>query len=336
MTEDRLGAKKIGKSAVAEALENQYGFEISNAKLDEGGCTNAGWRLTTNKGKLIAKIFGPDEGTREWIENEADMYEYLNNQGINTPKIIKTNEGAVLGTVEYEGQDFSVMVMILEPVRRVWATEITDKQLANVAKTLAKMHLVLTKYPGFDFIKNRPKFGNTEGDQKPIEIIRKWKELDFSQKQIKEFDSSEKEMFSYLDKHPQFSNLPETVIHADLGLEHTLYLPNDDVYFFDFADRIVNPKIDDVATFLAMLYGGEDIDLKKWEELKTIFLTSYNQVNPINEDETSNMNRFMMTRMMGANQYLAILRGDTPNYHINNIIRRDYELGMYLIQNNNN
>jgi Ser/Thr protein kinase RdoA (MazF antagonist) len=258
--DDRQGAKAIRKEKVIKALENQYGFTIQKAELLEGGCTNAGWKLATNIGNWIAKIFGPEEGPKEWIQNEAEMYGYLFDQGIGVPEVLNTAEGTAVGEIRSQDYPYPITVMKLNQLRRAWASEIDQKEIEAIGRELAKIHKALTKFPGRKKIENRFYPPQKEDEAKrPFEIFCQW--TVWTKPELAKLAEEEMKMYRYLADKPLPQNLPQTIIHADLGLEHAQFLENGQVYFFDFSDRKVGARVEDMGTFLAMLYSAEDIDL---------------------------------------------------------------------------
>lgn len=327
---DRQGAKLISKQRVTAFLKKEYGLRVETAKLLEGGCTNAAWEILTDKGDFIAKIFSPEEGDKDWIENEADVYGFLNDNGIRTPRVVKTNNGKRLGEMESGSKKYPVMLMGLEKLRRAWVDSISKKELEVIGQKTARMHQLFVNYPKYEVIKNHSYPGTGEEEVKyPMYLIGKWR--DFSPTQITIMQLAEKGMFEYLRTHPLPPTLPQTIIHADLALEHAQLLPNGDIYFFDFSDRKVGARIEDVATFLTMLYCAEDVTTDQWKEVSGWFLEGYQRVSKLTPEESEATNNLMITRILGMAQFLAVLADGKPGIHVVNTIKKGYELGEYLL-----
>ncbi|MEK7524877.1 MAG: aminoglycoside phosphotransferase family protein [Patescibacteria group bacterium] len=324
--------KRMGTELIARVLHDVYGLTISKTpELMEGGTENAAWLVETDQGKLIAKIFSRGEGDTDWISDEAQLYLFLNENGVHVPEISKSIKENSIETVSFNGFDFPLMIMKYENLRMATPGIVTRQELELVAKQTAKMHQVLRDYPNLEVIRNRQKVDRTEAERRPIDVVVESKARSFNQEQLDKFRAIEDKMMNYLDSHPVVGILSETIIHADLSLEHTRFLPNGEVYFFDFADRKWGTIAEELGTFVETLYQWENISFEKWEELKTAFLDAYFDVNELTDVDKKAIEGRILIRAMGAIRYLAGLTKDNPNEGIDHWIRKGYELGDYLV-----
>ncbi len=329
---EHVETKSMGGELIAKVLESSYGLTTPKLpELMEGGTENAAWVVETNRDKLIAKVFSRGEGDMGWISDEAKLYLFLNKNGIHAPEISRSIKGNPVETVNLDGFDFPLMVMKHEDLRMVTPGTISNQELRAIAQQTAKMHQVLRGYPNIEVIRNRQKVGRTEAERKPIDVVAESRARSFSQQQLDKFRAIEDKMMSYLKSHPIIGTLSETIIHADLSLEHTRFLPNGEVYFFDFADRKWGSIAEELGTFVETLYQWEDVSFEKWEELKTVFLEAYFDANKLTDLDKRAIEGRILIRAMGAIRYLAELTKETPNEGIDRWIKKGYELGDYLV-----
>lgn len=197
------------------------------------------------------------------------------------------------------------------------------------------MHQILHNHPNASNIPTQPEKQASKKESKTTfkALSQSVNVKQFTSKQLSRFEEIDTRMEQYIKNHPPATGLTETLIHGDLALEHAQFLPDDSVYFFDFADRIWGPVAQELATFLTMLYQGENIPFTRWEELKRYLLTGYQSVNKLSEDDLHAIPKKELIRILGAIKYLAILARDTPSDQVVNWIRRGYEMGNYILTN---
>ena len=153
----------------------------------------------------------------------------------------------------------------------------------------------------------------------------------FSKEQQSKFAEVDTKMEEFIKTHTPILPLTESVIHADLALEHAQLLQDGHVYFFDFADRSWGAVAQELATFITMLYQWEDISFQKWEELRQWLLDGYQTITPLTKNDLRAIPQKALIRLLGACKYLAVLAKETPSEHVVNWIRRGYKLGAYII-----
>lgn len=196
------------------------------------------------------------------------------------------------------------------------------------------MHKILLKYPYKESFRQLPAVEWMEKDKPKTAyeaLMQSVHAEKFSKEQLERFAGVDEGMEEYIKTHSPTPPFTESIIHADLSLEHAQLLPDGNVYFFDFADRTWGPVAQELATFLTMFYQWEDISFHKWEELRLWLIEGYQTVTLLTENDLSAIPQKALIRLLGACKYLAVLTKNTPSEHVVNWIRRGYELGDYII-----
>lgn len=322
----------LNSDLISKVLRNQFGLDVKLLSPLEGGTESAAWTAETSAGKWIAKVFGPGQ-PRETIAEETALYQFLNENGIHAPAVHPGKDGNYIGDIQSNQHRYPTVVMRFENLRRVSPSAVTEKELKRVAKETAKMHQVLSDYPG----KNEwPKFTTTDTAlTKKITtafsaFINSINSKSFTAGQLDCFRAVDARMETFIRKFDTPSNLACGPVHGDMALEHAQFLPDGEVYFFDFADRAIAPIAHELAVFLTWLYQWEDISFDRWEQLKTWLLEGYQAETQLTSADISSIPRFEIRRILGATYYLTNLTKNTPSEHVVNWIHRGYELGDYL------
>lgn len=322
----------LNPDLVSEVLQNQFGLDAKSLSPLEGGTESAAWIVETSAGKWIIKVFSPSE-PRERIAEEITLYQFLNGNGIHAPVIRHGKDNNHVGEIESNDRRYPAIVMRFENLRRVSPSAVTEEELKRIAGETAKMHQVLSRYPGKS---EWPKVTTTDTaltNKKATafnafiqSVNSEW----FTEGQLEYFRTVDARMEEFIRKLGTLSNLAYGPIHGDTALEHAQFLPNGEVYFFDFADRAVAPIAHELAVFLTWLYQWENISFDRWEQLKTWLLEGYRAKTQLTSDDISSIPHFEIRRILGATYYLANLTKNIPSEHTVNWVRRGYELGDYL------
>ncbi len=133
-------------------------------------------------------------------------------------------------------------------------------------------------------------------------------EFGLQQKCIREkFNRITQNVVSFLEKTSYPKQLTQSYLHGDIGLEHVQLLPNNHLYFFDWADRVDGPVARELSILLFHSYGEEDISFERWEQLKKWILESYSSINQLSKDDTNVIVPFLFRRCIDEVRYLADL-----------------------------
>ncbi|MFA6602980.1 MAG: phosphotransferase [Candidatus Shapirobacteria bacterium] len=336
MSSEKVSSKSVARESVLNHLNQCYSLNSPQVfVLIEGGTSSAVWKFKNGSSQWMIKVFGLEEGPLDRIRDEANLFRYLNDRGIHTPVLLPGKDNSDVSLLNYHGMEFAVFVMRFENLRMASPSTVTQQELQVISRDIARMHLVLESYPGLKAMPDVSPWEEKETANRAIDLVLSSSSVrQFNPPQLKDFDEVDNKMQSYLNSHAEPAPLTRSLIHSDLSLEHAQFLPDDNVYFFDFSDRKSGTVIEEIATFLACLYQWEDISFNRWEELKSWVLEGYQSVFPLTKDDLLALNRFIIIRLLGANNYLAQLAKDEENVHVDNWIRRGYQLGDYLLKNN--
>ncbi|HUW22272.1 MAG TPA: phosphotransferase [Candidatus Bathyarchaeia archaeon] len=337
MRVQRPESKEIDKSAVVSHLQSLYGFAPDlEIKSLPGGTESAVWVTQGRDRGWIVKVFGLDVGPIEKIRDETELYRYLNAHGIHVPTVKPTLSNQDVSFINFKDCRFPLIVMRFENLRMCTPLTITREELTRIASETARMHKVLMAYPGKEQLMLKPTpaevWVNKDEPKSAFEALRQSVHAkEFSKERLEKFAKIDTRMAAYIKSHSPSLPQTETIIHADLALEHAQLLPDGSVYFFDFSDRVWGAVSQELGTFLTMLYQQEDISFQRWEELRKRLFEGYQTISTLTRNDQSAILQKALIRLLGACKYLAVLAKDTPSKHVVNWIRRGYELGEYII-----
>lgn len=329
-------AKDISKDILLDHLGEKWGFDIDKITLLTGGTESAAWIVEGSNGnRWVAKVFGLGEDLDK-VKDEVNLYQFLIDHDIHAPVLKHDLNNQRLNFVSFKGYDFPVILMRFEKLRVCTPSTVTQKELIKIASETAKMHKVLLGYPNKEILKYKKlpaeEWVDKDNPKSAYEaLIQSVHAQKFTKKKLKKFSKADSKMEEFIKMHAPSLSLTESIIHADLALEHAQLLPDGNVYFFDFADRSWGAVTQELATFMTMLYQWEDISFQKWEELCQWLLDGYQTLAPLAENDLHAIPQKALIRLLGACKYLAVLAKNTPSEHVVNWIRRGYELGDYIV-----
>jgi Ser/Thr protein kinase RdoA (MazF antagonist) len=330
-TKDSLSpAKEISQEFVDNFLLASH--QVTSVEIPvqfEGGTESAAWKIEADGKEYVLKIFGLHENQGSRIEDEGRLYAFLNLQGVRAPRVEPTVLGELIGLLPFKGSGYLTMLMEKEDLRMYEPSTITPDQLVRVGEATATLHRVMKLYESeFDNRTAERVLTDTEGSYKRLEKSPYAQK--FSGEQMERFKRAHELMLVYLQTHSPADGLEQQLIHGDLGLEHAQVLPDGSIYFFDFADRKVSTRADELATFITTLYQWEDISFERFETLRQWLLEGYQQILTLTDMELEEIKREMILRILNAHRYLLDLSGETYNQHVFEWVRRGYELGEYV------
>lgn len=96
--------------------------------------------------------------------------------------------------------------------------------------------------------------------------------------------------------------LKEAVVHGVLGLTHARFLPNGEVYFFDFADRGRVPVVMELAV---LILEFSELAPEEYENKKRIILDEYQKVNPLGTKDLELLEPKIISRLLSTIMYLC-------------------------------
>lgn len=320
-----MSAKKL-----SEQVSDIYPLKILEfpAFIDEG-VENAVWKIVTDKGSFVVKVFALPESEIETIQEEVNLYQFLRKNGINAPFILASKRGFLVETLKTDSFSYPMIIMRLEFLKRVTPSTISLEELSKIASKIAYMHNILTYYPRKHKIKQDKKSHNISLDDFDI-FLDSPNSKYFTSFEINEFFTLEKKILEKIKIYPSFA-LTESVLHRDLQLQHILFLPNNDIYFLDFSDFQVGPVIFDLAIMLVNLFKEENILKSRWRQLKKLFLATYVSEFGLDKEEINEIDYFMLTRILDEIRYLNAVSLKTGKEVDAKGIKRRYLLAKVLL-----
>lgn len=154
----------------------------------------------------------------------------------------------------------------------------------------------------------------------------------YTSQELTELHEVENNMIKYMELHKPSENLSYTVLHADLGFGHMQFLPNGDLYFFDFADRFYGPISHELAIVIENIYRTDEISSERFEQLKKIFLDEYNKYNTLSVDDMAAINWFIFRHIIDVASYMSYIAKDIGREADGAGIKRRFKLAKYLLQ----
>lgn len=121
----------------------------------------------------------------------------------------------------------------------------------------------------------------------------------FTPVELEEIKLLDKKANEAISKSNDSSRLKQSVIHGDMGLTHARFLPNGEVYFFDFADRSYKPVVVEIANLLLEFVDND------FEKTKSIVIDEYQSTNPLSQQDLEALEGRMISRIIGVGMYFC-------------------------------
>jgi len=299
----------INSHKVSEFIQDAYRIEVSkNPVRIKGGTESSVWIIQDNKDdQYILKIFGDLECPIGRVLEEGKLYRYLNKYSVNVPKVITTKDNKYAYELKYGSEKFPVMLMRFEKLHEEKPSKISDKKLSIIGGTIGKMHQVLSVYPDKKdyFRMNFPDWLIREDIKKKIEGSPSLKRI--QKEDINLFINHFCNISKLKEKYSNYKNLSISILHTDLAFEHTPFLPNGEVYIFDFADRFIGPVCFELGYMFAQYFKVGTISFKRWEYITKIVLESYQTQKQLSEDDINAIPITITLRILASVRYLIEL-----------------------------
>lgn len=298
-TRSIISPKHLEPKTIMEFIKTNYSISpISIPTLMKGGTENAGWFIYSTSRKYVAKIFSAENKVKN-VNEEIRLYSYLYDKGIQVPRVIMTNNNLEVSQLIIMGRKYSLMLMKLEKLRRVSVSTITTLEINSIADIMAHMHIVLQSYPRKRKIASIhiPKSLSIKS-QGFKDLLSSPNSSFFSKKELSIISKIESRLESYIKNNNKSHFLKKTVLHGDLSLGHMQFLPNGEVYLFDFSDFSFGPIVWDLSTLFIYFYKEGEISLKKWRILTRRFIYRYKQSLLLNKEDISAFKFFLLDRLL--------------------------------------
>lgn len=134
-----ISAKLISVDEIRDIVISFYNWNLINS-IDAitQGVESAAWLFQTDKGDYYVKVYGLHEGPPERIQEEVNLYAFLRSKCIHVPEVIENKNREEVSVIEYKGKHFCMIVMKKEELRAVSPSTITDEEMRQIAREVAK------------------------------------------------------------------------------------------------------------------------------------------------------------------------------------------------------
>lgn len=356
--------KKHSPETIRSEVERLYDFtSFELPGLMSGGTESAGWQFKTDEGPWIAKVFAPYEGLFKRIAEELQLYDYLSKQGINVPRVLTSKRLQRMEIIRIGMYGYPIVVMKCEDLRHTRPASIQKAELLKIAQTVARMHQCLKLYPMREkpMIRDKTTFGKvvislkkifwkTAGKYRPLSTNSRCDNFmirgdstgydvlavspiagTFSPEHLSRIQALDRQMKAYLASHSPLSCITKSLLHGDLSLEHAPFLPNGDVYLYDFADYAWGAVAEDLAKLLERMYAVDDITFDRWEELKDWLLKGYDAASHLTPEDLEAILPFMMRALLVRITFRCNISRKPYGEVDSRCIERRYRLADYLL-----
>lgn len=332
---NQLSPKSLSPQSIASFIKAQYGMIASNQPLQfKGGVESAAWKLISDKKNYVVKVYSQREGKPERVEDEVNLYDFLLRHSINTPVVFPSQNGKKVEILKTDNTTFTVIMMQFEELRLTHSSSVTQSEIEKIAKTMARMHQVLENYPRKESLYTsdlmRPNKLQEWGSYE--QLIKSLNKKEFSSGELMHIKEIDNKIIDYLKHNFPPQIVSYSILHNDIALEHAQFLPDGEVYFFDFADRSYDPISFELAVFLTHLFRSDNISYARWEELQRWVLNGYQSVRKLPQTDIDAIKPFIIRRIEGELWYLNQLSMDLNKFVDNKGNRRRYEFLGYLLK----
>lgn len=328
------GAKSITSSQVIEFVEQNYQLKIiSEPQPVDGSIESAVFLIKTDKGSFYLKIYGLETASREAVDKEVLLYDFLISHGINVPDIFSTAKKDKVLKVILNSTEFSMFLMMQEELILKQPSELTSKETIKLGATIARMNKVLIDYPN-----NYTHDDKLITEDLPKDIyntfINSANSKGYSKDELVKIGNLIRKVQEFLKaQSPNSEHLTRAMLHEDLALSHTQFLKNGEIYIFDFADMGYGPISWDLGIMIENFYRQEDISFKRWNELQTWFYEGYSKTLSLSEPDLKALKPFILQHILIAVNYLNEVAIKIKKECGPDGIRRRFELAEYLLEN---
>jgi hypothetical protein len=147
----RFGSpKSIPPRQIERILFAQYGLQAEGDKFRArpSDCVaSAVWAVETDQGAAYVKLFRQRDDQRRRLQDEVDLYRFLNKHGIRAPQVVPASQNRDIVEIKIRSRSYYLIVMHKEQTRRVSPGEVARSELEAIGNTFARMHRGLMAYP---------------------------------------------------------------------------------------------------------------------------------------------------------------------------------------------
>lgn len=262
-------------------VKQNYKIKIDEIEELKGGWLNKKYLIKSDDNLFVLKImsnkklqkmsnneFGPNYGLSRLILS-LKMEDYMYNNGINCPKIIKKSDGNFVGKLNSE----YLFMMEYIKGKSLNSSNVSAEQLYLLGLETAKMHIKFNEHDKINF----------PGRYLKIPTIEELKNNNFSKfEYINDFYSEysnlikmQSEIIEALFSNDIMSEIPIGIVHGDYANDNIIFSENIP-YIIDFELVRENSYLQDIGRIiLSFCYENNKIDNIKLQA----FVKGYNQLS---------------------------------------------------------
>jgi len=299
--------KNLSSAVVETTINELYGIKSTKQPpvFISEGVENAAWLFYTEHGNYVLKIFSASETIEKDVHEEVLLYEYLLDQSINTPKVVSSLDSKKISFIQ-RGR-FPIVLMELEDLKKISASDLSKDQIEKIATTVSHMHQVLMNYPRKDRVRV------TEHDAMSI-YNHTLEDFDTfltspnaTSPHLQDHERLKRirmDAIRYLHRSKLEKDLTQTVLHNDLGLGHIQFLPNGEIYIFDFSDFEYGPVALDLGVPFFNFYREGNLTINQWRAMTKDFLAIYSNEIPLTQNDEKAIDIYTVSRLLEHIRYL--------------------------------
>lgn len=301
-----MSPKDLTSDFAQSVVSQLYGIKSTKPPTYIGeGVENAVWIFYTDKGNYVLKIFSPSETIEKDVNEEIFLYEYLLQHDINVPQVIPSLEGKKVPFVH--SNTFPIILMNLEDLKRVPASDLSKEQLHTIASTISHMHKVLMSYPRKDHVRITTHDAMSIYNHSLKDFDRFLISPNATSPHLLDHERLKRiraDAIHYLEQQKLEAGLTESVLHNDLALGHIQFLSNGQIYIFDFSDFEYGPVSLDLGVLFFNFYREGKQTIEQWRSMTEEFLSIYSVTIKLTDNDKKAINIFTVSRMLEHIRYL--------------------------------
>lgn len=260
---------------ISKKICKDYGLdEFIGYAIIKIGYEDFNYILNTKGKKYVVKIFNKDREEQSCTRLIKIICKSIK-EGINHPKLYKTNAGKYIYNITAQNVDLQLFVMEYIEGKSLYElnTEIEESQLYEIAKTAARINMI-----DFDI---KETFYDEWTITNLIEEYEKKKEY----LEIKDLEQIEKVIETI--KKIDWNTFKKCYIHGDLIKANIIKNKKGELYYIDFSAFNYLPRIIECIVILL----GDCLTNSKNDTINNMktFIKAYNQFNPLDKNELDNL-----------------------------------------------
>lgn len=285
-------------------FERSYGLGAitSSRDLPNAG-QNKGFYLETNRGHYFLREYRKGIASRT-VSNEAVLIEFLYQNGLPVPKIIRNKHGELLSRTP-DGEAFFVQEFIEGDFFPTEGLDVNERQMVSAAQTLARFHKVMQeKKPQLDTPADIQDY-TTESFFSSQKALSIWKDSLSLINQKTEIDTIDMQILGIAPQkikdilaldvnhlNSTMSKMPSLLAHGDFTPQNLIFKDDEVVAIVDWELARYQPRVWELLRAVCSFCKTErteifntPLDIIKAKN----FITAYEEINPLTKEEKEMM-----------------------------------------------